>query len=61
LGIKPFGERTKALEPDEIRESIAATEYESMVGPVQWKRGRRRTYAALPVGSQWQAAGVVTR
>ncbi|MBI1201807.1 MAG: ABC transporter substrate-binding protein [Rhodopseudomonas sp.] len=49
--------RSKALEPDAIRESIASTQYESIVGPVQWKKGPVPNVCTTPlVGGQWQAA-----
>jgi branched-chain amino acid transport system substrate-binding protein len=49
--------RSKALEPDAIREAIAATQYESIVGPVQWKKSRVPNVCTTPlVGGQWQAA-----
>jgi branched-chain amino acid transport system substrate-binding protein len=31
--------RSKALEPQAIREAITATSCESIVGPIQWKQG----------------------
>ena len=47
--------RTKALEPQAIREAIAATSYESIVGPVQWKQGPVPGVCTTPlVGGQWQ-------
>ena len=50
--------RTKALEPAAIREAIAATSYESIVGPVQWKQGPVPGVCTTPlVGGQWQDAG----
>jgi branched-chain amino acid transport system substrate-binding protein len=50
--------RTKALEPQAIREAIAATSYESIVGPVQWKQGPVPGVCTTPlVGGQWQDAG----
>ena len=48
--------RSKALEPNAIREAIAATSYESVVGPVQWKKGPVPNVSTTPlVGGQWQA------
>jgi len=50
--------RSKALEPQAIREAIAATSYESIVGPVQWKQGPVPGVCTTPlVGGQWQDAG----
>jgi len=47
--------RAKALEPGAIRESITATAYESIVGPVQWKKGPVPNVSTTPlVGGQWQ-------
>jgi branched-chain amino acid transport system substrate-binding protein len=47
--------RAKALEPNAIREAIAVTEYESIVGPVQWKKGPVPNVSTTPlVGGQWQ-------
>lgn len=47
--------RSKALEPNAIREAIAATSYESVVGPVQWKKGPVPNVSTTPlVGGQWQ-------
>ncbi len=47
--------RSKALEPNAIREAIAATQYESIVGPVQWKKGPVPNVCTTPlVGGQWQ-------
>jgi branched-chain amino acid transport system substrate-binding protein len=49
--------RTKALEPGAIREAIAATSYESIVGPVQWRKGPVPNVSTTPlVGGQWQEA-----
>jgi len=50
--------RSKALEPQAIREAIAATSYESIVGPIQWKQGPVPGVCTTPlVGGQWQEAG----
>jgi branched-chain amino acid transport system substrate-binding protein len=47
--------RSKALEPNAIREAIAATQYESVAGPVQWKKGPVPNVSTTPlVGGQWQ-------
>lgn len=47
--------RSKAPEPNAIREAIAATSYESVVGPVQWKKGPVPNVSTTPlVGGQWQ-------
>jgi len=47
--------RSKALEPNAIREAIAATQYESIVGPVQWQKGPvPNVSTTLLVGGQWQ-------
>jgi branched-chain amino acid transport system substrate-binding protein len=47
--------RSKALEPNAIREAIAATQYESIVGPVQWAKGPVPNVCTTPlVGGQWQ-------
>ncbi|MGH6725834.1 MAG: ABC transporter substrate-binding protein [Pseudolabrys sp.] len=49
--------RSKALEPNAIREAIVATQYESIVGPVQWKKGPVPNVCTTPlVGGQWQPA-----
>lgn len=45
--------RSKALEPNAIREAIAATQYESIVGPVQWAKGPVPNVCTTPlVGGQ---------
>jgi len=50
--------RAKAVEPDAIRESILATEYESIIGPLQWKKGPVPSVCTTPiVGGQYQEAG----
>ena len=47
--------RSKALEPNAIREAIVATQYESIAGPVQWKKGPVPNVCTTPlVGGQWQ-------
>jgi branched-chain amino acid transport system substrate-binding protein len=54
LGFK----RAKALEPAAIREAIAATSYESVVGPIQWSKGPVPGVCTTPlVGGQWQDTG----
>lgn len=47
--------RTKQVEdPKSILEAIAATDYQSIVGPVSWKRGPLRNVSTTPlVGGQW--------
>jgi len=48
--------RSKALETNAIREAIAATSYESIVGPVQWAKGPVPNVCTTPlVSGQWQA------
>jgi branched-chain amino acid transport system substrate-binding protein len=50
--------RSKALEPQAIREAITATSYESIIGPVQWKQGPVPNVSTTPlVGGQWQDTG----
>jgi branched-chain amino acid transport system substrate-binding protein len=50
--------RSKAPEPNAIREAIMATAYESVVGPVQWKQGPVPNVCTTPlVGGQWQDVG----
>jgi branched-chain amino acid transport system substrate-binding protein len=47
--------RSKALEPEAIRQAIAATSYESIVGSVQWTNGPVPNVSTTPlVGGQWQ-------
>lgn len=47
--------RAKALEPEAIRQAIAETSYELIVGSVQWKKGPVPNVATTPlVGGQWQ-------
>lgn len=47
--------RSKALEPEAIRESILATNYQSIVGPLQWKHGPvPNVCTTMLVGGQWQ-------
>ncbi len=49
--------RSKALEPEAIRQSVAETSYESIVGQVQWKNGPVPNISTTPlVGGQWQEA-----
>lgn len=47
--------RTKQIEdPKSILEAIAATDYQSIVGPVSWKNGPVRNVSTTPlVGGQW--------
>ena len=48
--------RSKALQPEAIRDAIVETSYESIVGPVQWKKGPVPNVCTTPlVGGQWQA------
>lgn len=50
--------RSKALEPNAIREAIAATDYQSIVGPIQWKKGPVPNVCTTAlVGGQWQDKG----
>lgn len=50
--------RSKALEADAIREAIAATSYNSIVGPIQWKQGPVPNVCTTAlVGGQWQDTG----
>jgi branched-chain amino acid transport system substrate-binding protein len=50
--------RAKALEPGAIREAIAATSYESVVGPIQWKQVPAPGVCTTSlVGGQWQDTG----
>ena len=47
--------RSKALEPNAIRQAIVATNYEAIVGPIQWKKGPVPNVCTTPlVGGQWQ-------
>jgi branched-chain amino acid transport system substrate-binding protein len=50
--------RAKKLDADSIRESIAATDYQSIVGPITWKGGPTNpvpNVCTTPiVGGQWQ-------
>jgi branched-chain amino acid transport system substrate-binding protein len=47
--------RTKDVEdPKSILESIQATDYQSIVGPVSWKNGPVKNVSTTPlVGGQW--------
>ncbi len=48
--------RAQSLQPEAIRDAIAATRYESIVGPLQWKKGPVPGVCTTPlVGGQWQA------
>ncbi len=47
--------RAKAVDAESIRESIVATNYESIVGPIQWMKGPVPNVCTTPlVGGQWQ-------
>jgi branched-chain amino acid transport system substrate-binding protein len=47
--------RSKALEPEAIRQAIVATNYQAVVGPLQWKKGPVPNVCTTPlVGGQWQ-------
>jgi branched-chain amino acid transport system substrate-binding protein len=46
--------RAKALEPNALREAIAATSYESIVGPVQWSKTPVPNVCPTPLVGQWQ-------
>ncbi len=49
--------RSKALEPEALRQSVVETSYESIVGQVQWKNGPVPNISTtLLVGGQWQEA-----
>jgi len=47
--------RTKTIDdPKSIMEAIAATDYQSIVGPVSWKKGPVKNVSTTPlVGGQW--------
>lgn len=50
--------RTKSLEPKAIVDSIAATNYQSIVGPVQWTGKPVKNVTKTPlVAGQWQRKG----
>jgi branched-chain amino acid transport system substrate-binding protein len=50
--------RTKTLEPKAILESIIATDYQSMVGPVKWTGQPVKNVTKTPlVAGQWQRKG----
>jgi branched-chain amino acid transport system substrate-binding protein len=51
--------RTKNInDPKSIRDAIKATNYQSIVGPVQWTDKPMKNVAATPlVGGQWKPAG----
>jgi branched-chain amino acid transport system substrate-binding protein len=50
--------RTKTLEPKAILESIVATDYQSMVGPVKWSGQPVKNVTKTPlVAGQWQRKG----
>jgi branched-chain amino acid transport system substrate-binding protein len=47
--------RAKALNPAAIRDSIVQTNYQSLVGPIQWKNGPVKNVCLTPlVGGQWK-------
>ena len=46
--------RSKSVDPAAIMESIKATDYQSIVGPVSWKNGPVKNVSTTPlVGGQW--------
>ena len=50
--------RTKAIEPKAIRDSIVATNYQSIVGPVHWTGKPVKNVTKTPlVAGQWQRKG----
>jgi branched-chain amino acid transport system substrate-binding protein len=50
--------RAKAIEPKAIQDSIAATNYQSIVGPVQWTGKPVKNVTKTPlVAGQWQKKG----
>jgi branched-chain amino acid transport system substrate-binding protein len=50
--------RTKSLEPQAILDSIVATDYRSMVGPVKWTGQPVKNVTKTPlVAGQWQKKG----
>ena len=67
LGFKHAGfevvcdvlKRTKNVsDPKSIRDAIKATNYQSIVGPVQWTDKPMKNVSATPlVGGQWKPAG----
>ena len=47
--------RAKALDAASIRDAIVATNYQSLVGPIQWKTGPVKNVCLTPlVGGQWK-------
>ena len=47
--------RAKSLRPEDIRDAIVATNYQSLVGPIQWKTGPVKNVCLTPlVGGQWK-------
>jgi branched-chain amino acid transport system substrate-binding protein len=47
--------RSKAVEPAAIRDAILATDYQSIIGPLQWKKGPvPNVCTTMIVGGQWQ-------
>jgi branched-chain amino acid transport system substrate-binding protein len=49
--------RTKSIEHKDIRDAIAATQLNTIVGPVNWKTGPVKNVSKTPlVGGQWQPA-----
>ncbi len=50
--------RAKAIEPKAILDSIVATNYQSIVGPVQWTGKPVKNVTKTPlVAGQWQMKG----
>jgi len=49
--------RAETLDPDAIRDAIAATQYNSVVGPVDWSNGPVKNVSTTDlVAGQWQRA-----
>ena len=47
--------RSKKLAPAAIRDAIVETNYNSLVGPIQWKNGPVKNVCLTPlVGGQWK-------
>jgi branched-chain amino acid transport system substrate-binding protein len=50
--------RAKALDAESIRTALAATRYDSIVGPIQWQKGPVPNVCTTAlVGGQWQDTG----
>jgi branched-chain amino acid transport system substrate-binding protein len=50
--------RAKSLDPKAIRDAIAATDYQSIVGPVKWTGQPVKNVTKTPlVAGQWQRKG----